>query len=228
MTARQRSRTAALARQLLQRLIVGLGAIGLTLAVFLLLPLIQVLASETQNDVVLNPVDVAALPRPDPIVEEPEPEPEEEPEEEPPELEPEVQPLDLAQLELTLEAGFGDGWAGGDFSLKLDTLGPGGGDADALFSFSDLDQEPRVTYSVQPVLGAKLRKKGGGTVYLIFVVDADGRVQNPKVESSPDPAFDNPALTAIKKWRFEPGKRSGKPVPFRMRLPMTFPGGNPQ
>ena len=42
---------------------------------------------------------------------------------------------------------------------------------------------------------------------LSFTVDERGRVQNPKVEKSTDPAFDKPALDAIKQWRFEPGSR---------------------
>jgi len=42
------------------------------------------------------------------------------------------------------------------------------------------------------------------------------------VQQSPDPVFDRAALDAIKKWKFEPGKRNGKPVRFRMRQPITF------
>ena len=30
------------------------------------------------------------------------------------------------------------------------------------------------------------------------------------------------ALKAVKQWKFEPGKRKGKPVQFRMRVPITF------
>ena len=36
---------------------------------------------------------------------------------------------------------------------------------------------------------------------------------------------EKPALAAIKQWKFEPGKRSGQPVRFRMRVPITFPEG---
>jgi len=44
------------------------------------------------------------------------------------------------------------------------------------------------------------------------------------VQSSPDPVFERPALTAVKQWKFEPGKRGGQAVRFRMRVPITFPG----
>jgi protein TonB len=45
------------------------------------------------------------------------------------------------------------------------------------------------------------------------------------VQQSTDPVFERPALAAVKQWRFEPGKRNGKPVRFRMRVPITFPKG---
>jgi protein TonB len=56
-------------------------------------------------------------------------------------------------------------------------------------------------------------------------VDRDGRVRNAKVLSSTDPAFEGAALSAVKKWKFEPGKRKGQAVRFRMRVPVTFPKG---
>ncbi len=36
---------------------------------------------------------------------------------------------------------------------------------------------------------------------------------------------DSAALTAVKQWKFEPGKRNGKAVRFRMRVPISFPKG---
>jgi protein TonB len=68
-----------------------------------------------------------------------------------------------------------------------------------------------------------VRKQAPGTAYILFVVDAQGRVENPQVQKSSDPVFEKPALAAVKQWRFEPGKRNGQPVRFRMRVPVTFP-----
>jgi protein TonB len=59
-------------------------------------------------------------------------------------------------------------------------------------------------------------------VHIIFIVDKDGRVKSPLVQKSTNPAFDNAALAAIRRWRFEPGKRGGNAVQFRMRAPITF------
>jgi protein TonB len=88
---------------------------------------------------------------------------------------------------------------------------------------SDLDQKPRVIYQPSPQTNAALQKLTPGTVTIVFVVDQRGRVENPIVQSSTNPAFETPALAAVKQWKFEPGKRNGEPVRFRMRVPITFP-----
>jgi protein TonB len=35
-------------------------------------------------------------------------------------------------------------------------------------------------------------------------------------------AFEEPTLRAIAKWRFEPGRRGGQIVRFRMQVPVVF------
>jgi protein TonB len=60
-------------------------------------------------------------------------------------------------------------------------------------------------------------------VYVLFVVDQRGRVESPMVQSSTDPKFEAAAVAAVKQWKFEPGKRNGQAVKFRMRVPITFP-----
>lgn len=207
-------------RRPLRHLLVVLGAAGLTLALFLVLPLIEAIGDAPKDILELQTVDTVNLPPPPPPEPE-EPEPEREPEEPPPQLQEEVAPLDLSQLELALNPGDGGGWMSGDFGVKLGAIGAGGGDTDALFTLDELDEAPRATYQPQPVLEAQLRRKSGA-VTIIFICDQRGRVENPIVKSSTDPVFERPALAAVKKWRFEPGKRGGKPVRSRMRVPMTF------
>ncbi|MBI1387202.1 MAG: TonB family protein [bacterium] len=211
-------------RQFIHRVFVAVGALGLTLAFFLVLPLMQTLAKPPATDMIVQSIDTAELEAPPPP---PEEQKEEEPEEEeaPPELSEEAPPLDLSQLELALNPGFSDGWLGGDFAVKLNTVTSESDDVDALFSLSDLDQKPRVIYQPGPVLTNELRQKAPGTVYIIFIVDQNGRVENPIVQKSTDPIFEKPAMNAVKQWKFEPGKRNGKPVRFRMRAPISFPKG---
>lgn len=202
---------------------VFLGALGLTLVFFLVLPLMQTINKPPTTDLTVQQVDTVNAPPPPPPEEEPEEEPE--PEEPPPELNEEVPPLDLSQLELALNPGFNDGWMSGDFAVKLNTAGAEKENLDALFSMADLDQKPRVVYQPGPTLTKKIRKKAPGTVYILFIVNQSGRVEKPIIQSSSDPVFERSAMAAVKQWKFEPGKRKGKPVRFRMRVPITFPKG---
>ena len=208
--------------------IVGLVlALALTVGLFLLLPLLESITSTNDSDTIIQAVDTAVTPPPPPPPEPEEPEKEEEPEEpEPPKLAEEAPPLDLSQLELALNPGMGGGGVA-DFAVKLPVGAGASGDyeggVDALFSLSDLDQKPRAIYQPGPSLTPALRKKAPGTVNIIFIVDQRGRVESPMVQSSTLPDFEAPALAAVKQWRFEPGKRNGEPVKFRMRVPITFP-----
>ncbi|MGC9327724.1 MAG: energy transducer TonB, partial [Candidatus Hinthialibacter sp.] len=116
--------------------------------------------------------------------------------------------------------GLSDGMFGGDFEIKLNNVAAASSAVDELFSIADLDQKPRVVYQSSPILTKEMRKKAPGKVYIVFIVDQNGRVENPKVQSSTDPVFETPALNAVKRWKFDPGKRNGKPVRFRMRVPI--------
>lgn len=206
-------------------LLVAAGGVGFTLLLFLVLPLMQALHEPPVPDLALRGADTAELEAPPPPPEE-EPEEEPEPEEKPPELLEEAPPLDLSQLELALNpGGIGEGWLEGDFAVRLNTGSAGGRDVDELFSLSDLDQKPRVIYQPAPSITNDIRRKAPGTVYIIFVVDRSGRVENPSVQRSTDPVFEKAALKAVKQWKFEPGRRNGEPVRFRMRVPITFPKG---
>lgn len=202
----------------------ALGAVVATLGLFLLLPVLQAVSRPLIADMSLVEVDVASLPPPPPPPPPEEEKKEEEKEEEPqPELAEEQQHLDLEQMELALTPGFGSGGAGGDFLIKINAGPEAGEDVDALFSTSDLDQQPRAMHQPPPAVTPKMRARAPGTVHVIFTVDQTGRVDSALVQRSTDPIFDGPALAAVKQWRFEPGRRNGQPVRFRMRVPITFP-----
>lgn len=91
------------------------------------------------------------------------------------------------------------------------------------FSMAEIDQKPRATFQAAPSYPAEMRgKKVEGVVTVIFVVDASGKVANPRVEKSSHPAFDRPALEAVRQWRFEAGLKGGERVGCRMRVPIRF------
>lgn len=211
-----------LSRRLLRRSLVTGGALVLTMMSFLVLPVIQAITQKPVDDLQVREANAVSLPPPPDVFEEEPPE-EEPPEEEPPELKPDLQPLDLAQLELALNPGIGEGLAGaGDFTIDLSSLG-GSADVDDIFGNDDLDSPARATYKPLPNLSGKLRGLGGGTVYVLLIIDEQGRVEEATIQSSPHPAYEAPTLAVVKKWRFEPGKRKGKPVRSRARAPITFP-----
>jgi protein TonB len=222
------SQSFSIVREIHYFLWVILGAVVITLALFIVLPLMQTISKPPADDLLLSDVDLANLEPPPPAPPEQEPEPEPEFEDEPPELVEDAAPLDLSQLELALNPSFSEGWmGGGDFAVKLNTITSSSenNDVAAIFSMADLDQKPRVIYQPSPVLNSKLRRKAPGKVNIIFIVDERGRVVEPRVRNSTDPVFEKPAISAVKRWKFEPGKRSGKAVRFRMLVPITFPKG---
>lgn len=198
------------------------GAIGLTLAFFLVLPLMQSISDRAEGDRKVQQVSTAELEPPPPPPEEEPPEPEEV-DEQPPELA-ETPPMDLSSIEVALNPGGAGVWLGGDFAPKIDTGGLTGG-VEELLSAGALDQEPRIVYQPGPMLDAKLRKAAPATVYVIFIVNKQGRVENAKVQKASNPIFERSALNAVKQWKFEPGMSGGEPVKFRMKVPITFPEG---
>lgn len=197
----------------------------LTLAFFLVLPLLQTLGERPDLEFVVRKVFSSELPDPSEIDDDEEEQEDEEEEPPPPELEDESPPADLSALELALNPGYGEGWGASGFSMKLDGMDAKRKAVDALFSLNDLDQKPRPTYKHSPQFGPQQQRKAPGRVVLLFIVNERGRVEQPRIHSSTDKVFNSPALAAIKKWKFEPGTRNGKPVRFRMRLPITFPKG---
>jgi protein TonB len=224
-----KGKLAAAAGWVLERTFALVAAAALTLALFLVLPLMQTIGAAGRDDLTLRTVDAAALPPPPPPPPEPEIEEEEEEPPPPPRLQPtEAPPLDLSQLELALNPGTGEALFG-DFTVDLmGQLGEGGGseELDRIFSLAELDRRPRVLFQRPPRYPPELLRAGRtGTVYVLFSVDTEGRVRNPRVQKSTDPAFEQPALDAVRQWKFEPGTRGGEKVQFKMRIPITFNAG---
>ena len=83
---------------------------------------------------------------------------------------------------------------------------------------------PRVLYQAPPIMDAALRERAPAQVMVVLEVGPTGRVESPRVQESSDPAFNAAALDAVRQWRYEPGLRSGEPVAYRVRVPITFPG----
>lgn len=86
-----------------------------------------------------------------------------------------------------------------------------------------LDKPPRATVRMPPDYPSTMKKDGvEGIVTIEFDVDVKGRVVRARVRESTQRAFEEPTLRAVLKWRFEPGLSQGRPVPFRMVIPVNF------
>lgn len=201
--------------------LVVVGAVAMTLVCFLVLPLIQAIGRPPETDSTVRSTDQAMI-EPPPQPPEPEEEEPEEPEEKP-ELEQEDVPLDLSQIEIALNPGTGGAGAlAGNFNVNIsDVVGGDGGDG--LFNLSELDQRPRAVYQPSPRITPEVRRHAPGKVSIIFIVNKNGRVEKAKVQGASHPALAEVALEAVRQWKFEPGKRQGQAVRFRMRVPITFP-----
>lgn len=105
-------------------------------------------------------------------------------------------------------------WPQGEF------VGPG---RDGVVTGGELDRTPRTRLQAAPLYPAEARRDGrSGTVTVEFVVDESGAVVAPRVANSSDRIFEEAALRAVAKWRFEPGRRHGQVVRFRMAVPIHF------
>ena len=86
-----------------------------------------------------------------------------------------------------------------------------------------LDNAPRTRFQASPLYPFQGKKEGmSGEVFVDFTVDEQGRVVEPRIVKSSHPIFEEPTLRAVAKWQFEPGRRNGRIVKFRMTVPVVF------
>lgn len=61
-----------------------------------------------------------------------------------------------------------------------------------------------------------------GLVTVSMLIDEKGNVQEPNVVKSTHHELEQPALDAVRKWRFKPAKKGGNPVAVRVSIPIKF------
>ena len=100
------------------------------------------------------------------------------------------------------------------------SAGPNPGDP---VGIGKLDRTPRATVQTAPLYPAAMRASGiEGRVLVEFTVDTQGRVVSADVLTATNREFEEAAIRAVMKWRFETGRRNGRVVPFRMEVPLEF------
>jgi TonB family protein len=81
----------------------------------------------------------------------------------------------------------------------------------------------RIVKRVTPVVGSEVPRKASGFVIVKFDIGDSGRVSNVEVvESTPAGVFDDAALTAVRKWVYEPRKENGVAVASQAKARLVF------
>jgi protein TonB len=123
-------------------------------------------------------------------------------------------------LELSMNADL-SGFASSDFTVP--TIDLGSQIDELVYELADLTRAPRPIKQAAPQYPPELRRAGiEGTVVLMFHVRSDGTTEKITVTDSNNPGFNEPAIRAVRKWRFEPGEKDGKAVTCRVRIPIPF------
>jgi len=84
--------------------------------------------------------------------------------------------------------------------------------------------EPAVPVrTVAPDYPYELKKAGiSGVVSIQFEVDEQGNVQDPVIQKSSNREFEQPAINAVKRWKFKPARKDGVPVKMKVAIPLQF------
>lgn len=111
----------------------------------------------------------------------------------------------------------------GDFSLRFN-LKPGISEENIVFEIKDVDTPPVPVVQLPPQYPMNARMRGiEGRVVLVFTVNTKGNVENVRVsDSEPGDIFVRAAINTVKRWKFKPGTKNGKPVNVKVSQPLTF------
>jgi periplasmic protein TonB len=121
--------------------------------------------------------------------------------------------------------GIGSGSGGGVGSGRGPGFGPGegGGFGGGVYRAGGGVTSPVVTFKVEPEYSEEARKaKFQGTVLLYIEVSERGLPQNPRIIRALGMGLDEKAIEAVMKWRFQPGRKDGKPVTVAAQVEVNF------
>ncbi len=122
-------------------------------------------------------------------------------------------------------AGIGSGSGGGVGSGKGGGFGPGegGGVGGGVYKVGGGVTAPALLSKIEPEYSEEARKaKYQGTVLLYIEVDPSGRASNIRVARSLGLGLDEKAIEAVRKWKFKPGYKDGKPVTVAATIEVNF------
>jgi periplasmic protein TonB len=101
--------------------------------------------------------------------------------------------------------------------------GEGGGIGGGVFRVGGGVSAPALLSKVEPEYSEEARKaKYQGVVLLYVEIDPSGRATNIRVLHSLGLGLDEKAMEAVKKWRFKPGVKDGRPVTVQAQIEVNF------
>jgi TonB family protein len=97
-------------------------------------------------------------------------------------------------------------------------------DAEIVHTLKDPSiKAPRALYTPEPKYSRNARnQKIEGTVTLSMIIGTDGKPHDVKLVKSLEPSLDAIAIEGVKKWKFAPATKDGRPVAVEMRLDVDF------
>jgi periplasmic protein TonB len=121
--------------------------------------------------------------------------------------------------------GIGSGKGGGIGTGTGPGFGPGDGGSigGGVFRMGGGVSAPTLLSKVEPEYSEEARKaKYQGVVLLYVEVDPSGKAVNIRVLHSLGLGLDEKAMEAVKKWRFKPGLKDGRPVTVQAQIEVNF------
>lgn len=92
-----------------------------------------------------------------------------------------------------------------------------------LFNVGDLDNPPVARVRQAPSYPYDMRRAGiNGTVVVEFIINTEGDVIQTQIIRSSHREFEQPALQAVSKWKFKPGRKGGRVVNVRASQLLEF------
>ena len=92
-----------------------------------------------------------------------------------------------------------------------------------VYTIGDGVTSPRLVKRVRPTYTAEAKQAGiQGNVTMDCVVLPDGTVGDVRVTKKLDPGLDEEAIKTLRRWRFRPAQKDGKPVPVQVFVEMSF------
>ena len=87
----------------------------------------------------------------------------------------------------------------------------------------DALEPPVPVRTVAPKYPSELKREGiTGVGSIKCTIDEKGNVTEPVVVKTSNPAFSDPAMEALSKWKFKPAKRGGVVVSIKITIPIQF------